>query len=269
MVKQVRELDKRGFDTERLRQLQECLFEIGAKSGLTGKEAVAKFFDDLKDYGAVLEAKALLEGLQTQIETKKLEAENWQAKEEVLRRKHDDLKEAVAAIYALRAKGVKVTQIPVWQRILNRFETVERFDENLVRYANMVKLLSAKSEEAESYELRLTEAKSQLETLEKERAKIEAGIEALRVTGVKELKAMTEATEKQLKAVAASELREAQTIGQEIRKEFANYFVQLDKLLEKAVHLGQEIERSKQELRSYNGVKNVLEAHAVPTEVEK
>jgi hypothetical protein len=62
-------LGKLGFDIERLRQLREALTEIGAKSGLTGREAVGKFFDDLKDYEAVLEAKALLEGLQIQIET--------------------------------------------------------------------------------------------------------------------------------------------------------------------------------------------------------
>ena len=54
-----------------------------------------------------------------------------------------------------------------------------------------------------------------------------------------------------------------------MRTEFANYLGQLDKLLEKAVHLGQEIERSKQELQRYEGVKNTLESHAVAMEEEK
>ncbi|GAI37327.1 unnamed protein product, partial [marine sediment metagenome] len=45
-------LEKHGFDTERLGQLKDTLVEIGAKHGLKSKEAVAKFFDELKDYDA-------------------------------------------------------------------------------------------------------------------------------------------------------------------------------------------------------------------------
>ncbi|GAI60284.1 unnamed protein product, partial [marine sediment metagenome] len=44
LIKQVGDLEKRGFDTERLGQLQGNLVEIGAKYGLKGKEAVGKFF---------------------------------------------------------------------------------------------------------------------------------------------------------------------------------------------------------------------------------
>jgi len=263
------ELGKLGFDIERLRQLREALTEIGAKSGLTGKEAVTKFFNDLKDYEAVLEAKALLQGLETQIETKKLEAKNWQAKEEALRREHDNLKEAIGAVYALRAKAVKVSQIPIWQRIFNRFETVEQFDEYIAQYGDATKLLNARKEETESYELRLVKAQSQVETLEKERAKIEARIDALKVAGVKQLEAMTEAMERQLKAVAASEIKEAQDVAREIRSEFTTFLAQLDRLSEKAVHLGEELERSKQELQKYEKVKDTLESHAVAAETEK
>jgi len=117
--------------------------------------------------------------------------------------------------------------------------------------------------------LRLTKAQSQAEILEKERARIEARIDALKVAGVKQLEAMTGATAKQLKAVAASEIKEAQDVAREIRSEFATFLTQLDRLSEKAVHLGEELERSKQELQRYEGVKGVLESHAVTTEAEK
>ena len=186
------ELGKLGFDLERLRQLQETLAEIGTKHGLKGKQAVTKFFDDLKDYEAILGGELQLKGLQTQIETKKLEAENWQAKEETLRRKHDDLKEAVGAVHALRTRGVKVGQIITWHRILNRFETADQFDESLARHGDVAKLLNAMKQETEDYEMRLAKVQSQVETLQKERARIEAAIEALKVAGVKEVKAMAE-----------------------------------------------------------------------------
>ncbi|MBA7570939.1 hypothetical protein ES708_12695 [subsurface metagenome] len=263
------ELEKLFFDTERLRQLQGALREIGAKHGLKGKEAVSKFFDDLKDYEAVLEAEALLQGLQTQIETKKLQAGKWQAEEEALKRKHDDLKEDIAAVRYLRTRNIKVGQLVVWQRTLNQFETVEQFEESLARYGDMTKLLNVRKEELAACQLRLTKAQSQAEILEKERARIEARIDALKVAGVKQLEAMTEATEKQLKAVAASEIKEAQDVAQKIRSEFATFLTQLDSLSEKAVHLGEEIERSKQELQKYERVKDALESHAVAAETEK
>jgi chromosome segregation ATPase len=263
------ELEKLSFDIERLRQLREALTEIGAKSGLKGKEAVAKFFDDLKDYEGVLGAELQLKGLQTQIETKTLEAGNWQAKGETLRRKHDDLKEDIAAVRYLRTRNIKVGQLVVWQRTLNQFETVEQFEGSLARYGDMTKLLNVRKEELAAYQLRLTKAQSQAETLEKERARIEARIDALKVAGVKQLEAMTEATEKQLRAVAASEIKEAQDVAQKIRSEFATFLTQLDSLSEKAVHLGEEIERSKQELQKYERVKDALESHAVAAETEK
>ena len=269
VIKQAGELGKLGFNIERLRQLREALTEIGAKHGLKGKEAVSKFFDDLKDYEAVLEAEALLQGLQTQVETKKLEAEKWQAEEEALKRKHNDLKEDIAAVRYLRTRNIKVGQLVVWQRTLNQFETVEQFEESLARYGDMTKLLNVRKEELAACQLRLTKAKSQAEILEKERARIEARIDALKVAGVKQLEAMTEAAGKQLKAVAASEIKEAQDAAREIRSEFATFLTQLDRLAEKAVHLGEEIERSKQELQRYEGVKNALESHAIAAETEK
>lgn len=260
------ELAKLGFDIERLRQLREVLTEIGAKLGLKAKEAVSKFFDELKDYDTKTGLEAEVQRLGTITETRKLEAEKWQAEEEALKRKHDDRKEAVGTVHALLAKGMKVSQIITLYRILNTVESIEQFDEHLRQYGNITQLLSARKEEAESYELRLTKAQSQVQTLEKEKAKIEGAIESLKVVGIKELKAMTEATEKQLKAVAASEIREAQALGQEVRSEFANYFTQLDKLLEKAVHLGQELEKSKQRLQKYEAVKGTLESHVAASE---
>ncbi|MBA7581828.1 hypothetical protein ES708_23739 [subsurface metagenome] len=58
-------------------------------------------------------------------------------------------------------------------------------------------------------------------------------------------------------------------MAQKIRSEFATFLTQLDSLSEKAVHLGEELERSKQELQRYEGVKDALESHAIASEAEK
>ena len=263
------ELGKLGFDIERLRQLKDALTEIGAKSGLKGKEAVAKFFDDLKDYEAVLEAKALLEGLQTQIETKKLQAENWKAKEETLRRNHDDLAEAIGAVDALLKRGVKAEQIVSWNGIVIKLGGPEELQDKLGQYKSMSQLLNARKEEVEAYGLRLTKAQNQLETLEKEKARIEGAIEALREAGLKEVKATTEAIEKQLKALVTKEIGEIQAVGREVRGQFNSRFVQYDELLEGISQASQKLERLKQELQKYEALKETLQSHAVASEAIK
>jgi len=268
-IKHVGELEKLGFDTERLRQLQEALTEIGAKTGLKAKEAVTKFFSDLRDYDTKAGFEREIQRLESITETKKLEAENWQAKAERLESQYRNLKEAIDAVQALLKRGVKAEQIVSWNGIVSKLGGSEELEDKLGQYKSMSELLNARKKEAEAYRLRLTKAQSQLETLEKEKTRIEGAIESLREAGIKQLKAMTEATEKQLKAVAASEIKQAQEVAREIRSEFAAFFAQLDKLSEKAIHLGEELQRSKQELQKYEKVKDTLESHAVAAEAGK
>jgi len=268
LAKYLAELERLGFNIERLNLLRDTLRQTGEKHGLNSKETVSKFFDDLKDYDLVLEAEVQLKGLQTQIETKKLEAENWRAKEEALRREYYNLKEAIEVVHTFFNRGIKLKQIIAWHQILTRFQTVEQFDQCLAQYGNITEVLKARKEEAENCELRLVKAQSQVETLEKERVKIEGAIDALKIAGVKEQKAMTEETTKQMKALAATEIREIRAVGQEVRTEFSNFLAQLDALVKKVFEIGEEFERIRQELQKYEGVKTALESHAAASEAE-
>ncbi|GAH56414.1 unnamed protein product, partial [marine sediment metagenome] len=119
VMKQVGELGKLGFDIERLRQLREALTEIGAKHGLKGKEAVTKFFSDLLDYDAKTGFEREIQRLETIHETKKLEAEKWQAEADSLSRCHKDQSEAIAAVQSLIKRGVNIEQIVSWNGIVN------------------------------------------------------------------------------------------------------------------------------------------------------
>jgi chromosome segregation ATPase len=172
-------------------------------------------------------------------------------------------------MHMLRTRGIKPGQIITWARILNQFETIEQFDESLRQYGDMIKLASVRKEEAESYELRLTKTQSQVQTLEKERAKIEGAIESLRVTVVKELKAMTEETEKQIKAVAASEVREIQAVGQSAKSQFDDCLTQLNALIGRAYQLGEKIGQMGMHLEKYEAVKDILDSHAAASEAQK
>jgi chromosome segregation ATPase len=253
LVKYLEEMEKLGFNSGRLRQLFGALEEIGTKYGLRGQQIVKKFFNDLKEYGALFRAKLQLEGLHTQIETKKFETENWQAKEEALKRKYADSKEAIEAVNALLASGMDVKQITTWHRILSQFETVEEFDENLAKYGDMVNLLKAEKEEAKNWESKRVKAQSQTGTLEKRRV-----IEVQKEAGIKELR-----------AVAAAQIREIRSVSQEARSQFRSITSRLDASFEKVFELGQKCERVRQELQKYEGVKDILESHSASSEEEQ
>ena len=260
LIKHAGELGKLGFNSERLRQLRETLTDIGAKSGFKGKEAVSKFFTELKDYDAKTGFEREIQRLGTIVDTKKLEATKWQAETDSLSRRHKDLSEAIAAVQSLIKHGVKVEHIVSWNGIVSKLGGSEEIEKELGNYKTIRELLNVRKEETEGYELRLTKAQSQLETLQKERAKIEGAIDALKEAGVKQLKAMTEEGIKQLKTLANREGNEIREVGQEVRNEF-------NALIKKVFEVGQKYENTRQELQKYEVVKEILESHATSSEV--
>jgi hypothetical protein len=266
LVKQLVELGKIGFNSENLEQLKEVLREIGSKHALKGKEVVNKLFNDLKYFDAILGAEAYLKGLQTQIETKKLEVENWEAKEEALRLKNDDLKEDLAAVHALRSRGFKVGQITTWNKILNRFETPEQFEQYLTQYVDVNNLLNTGKEESEKYGLKLENMQSQVEALEKNKARIEGEIKAFKTAGLEEIKATSSDIAKQRMMLAKDVVQEIRSVGQEVRAELKDYLIRFENSIQKAFEAGRECERTSQKLQNYDGVRNVLESHAEASE---
>jgi chromosome segregation ATPase len=261
LVKHLEELEKLGLDVERLNLMRDTLRQAGEKHGLNIKDVVSKFFGYLKDYDLVLAAEVQLRGLQTQIETMKLEADNWQAKEETIRRKHDDLKEAIDAVHTLGKRGIKADQIIAWHKVLTRFQTVEQLAESLARYGDMTNLLKSKKEEVEGCELRLAKTKGQVEILEKEKVKVEGAIEAIKTAGIKELKVMTEEAKKRLEDLTTTEVKAIRDLGQDVRAELTDDLSRIDTLNQKVFEIGQELERKQQELQKYEGIKEILESH--------
>ncbi|MBA7469106.1 MAG: hypothetical protein GH158_07100 [Dehalococcoidia bacterium] len=268
LVKHAGELGKFGFNSERLRQLRETLTDIGAKSGFNGKEAVSKFFTELKDYDTKTGFEREIQRLGTIVDTKKLEAAKWQAETDSLSRRHKDLNEAIAAVQSLIKHGVKVEHIVSWNGIVSKLGGSEEIEKELGNYKTIRELLNVRKKETEGYELRLTKTQSQVETLEKEKARIEGAIDALKESGVKQLKAMTEEARKQMETLANREKNEIRGVGQEVRNEFNDFFNQLDALAEKVFEVGQKYENTRQELQKYEGVRDILESHTTASEAE-
>jgi len=242
------ELGKLGFDVERLRQLQDILREIGMRHGLKGKEAVAKFFNDLKDYEAVLEARALLEGLQTQIETKKLQAENWQAKEEALRRKHDDLAGVIGAVAALLKRGVKAEQIVSWNGIVTKLGGPDELQDKLGQYKSMSELLAAKKTEIEGCDKKVMELSAQIKVLSEQKVQIEGAIKSLSTSGVKKITEVGEKVVTELKSLSTSGVKEVTKVSSQAITEVKSLLVEMRVETKRLADLKAEASKLEKEL---------------------
>jgi len=196
LLEHARELGKLGFDIERLKQLQDALTEIGTKHGLKGKEAVRKFFAELKDYDAKTGFEREIQRLETITETKELEAENWQAKAERLESQYKNLKEAVDGMQALLRRGVKAKQIVSWNGIISKLGGPEELQDKLKQYRSISELLTAQRQEIKGCEEKVIELSAQVRALNEQKLEIKAAIKSLSSSGVKEIakvsdKAMT------------------------------------------------------------------------------
>ncbi len=204
VVKQVRELEKYGFDMERLRQLREALTQIGAKHGLKGKEAVAKFFDELKDYDAKTGFEREIQRLETITGTKRLEAEKWQAEADSLSRRHKDLSEAITAVQSLLKAGVKTEQIISWDGIVSKLGGPEELQDKLERYKSMSELIDAKKTEMENCDKKAIELGAQIKALSEQKVEIEGAIKSLSSSGVKEITKVSDKAITVLKSLSDS-----------------------------------------------------------------
>jgi chromosome segregation ATPase len=266
LLERLQELEKLGFGKEKLAVLHTTLAEIGSKRGCKGDEAVNTFFADLKDYDTKTGFEREIQRLETITDTKRLEAENWQAKAERLESQYTNLKEAIDATQALLKRGVKAEQIVSWNGIVSKLGGPEELQDKLGQYKSMSELVNARKEEAGSYELKLTKAQNQLETLEKERAKIEAAIESLKLAGLEQVRAMTDEVMKQLKAQVAKEVKEIQAVGQSAKSQFDDYLTELNIVTERAYQLGEKIGQMGIHLEKYGAVRDILESHQAASE---
>jgi len=208
LLKRLQELDKLGLGQEKLAALHTTIVEIGAKRGLKQNEAVDTFFAELKDYDAKTGFEKEMQRLGTIAETKRLEAERWQAEADSLSRHHKDLGEAIAAVQSLRKRGVKTEQIVIWNEIVSKLGGPEELQQELGHYKSISELLANKRSEIKESEKKATELGAQMKALSEQKMEIEGAIKSLSASGVKEIAGVSNKAVSELKALSSSVVKE-------------------------------------------------------------
>ena len=249
LLERAGELGKLGLDIERMKQLREALTEIGAKHGLKDKEAVAKFFDELKDYDAKTGFEQEIQRLETITGTKKLEAERWQAEADSLARRHKDLSEAITGVKSLIKHGVKTEQIVSWNGIVSRLGGPEELQANLGQYKSMSELLAAKKTEIENCDKKVIELGAQIRAINEQKLEIEGAIKSLSTSGVKEIAKVSDKAMAVLKSLSNDGGKEITKVSDKAIAEIKSLLAEIRAETKRLADLKAEAGKLEKELR--------------------
>lgn len=165
---------EQGFTQERLRALKEKIVEIGASNGMAPRDALTKFFKDLKDYDVKVGFELDLKRVESQLKTKNLEFEGLKAEYERLSRKIKDTTAAVNSLQFLTKKGVEPGHIIEWEKVLERSGVqIQDLLAELETYGSIKTALTQNKEEH-------NKVKAQVEELRKEHKRLLQSIESIR-----------------------------------------------------------------------------------------
>ncbi len=193
LLEKAENIEKLGFTVKKLEKLDGKISEICAKRGIEPKESLDVFFRDLDSYDAKRGWELKLEQLETLIKTKSSEAERWKAESKKLELRYADRKAVVDVVEDLMKQGVGAERILAWDLILDAAgKKPDEFERELEHYGEVEKILRAKLKEIESCEAKISELKSKVETLEKNKARIDFSIKALTISGIMEIENMHE-----------------------------------------------------------------------------
>lgn len=210
------ELEKLGFNGDRLTTLHTKLVEMGAKRGLKPSEATQRFFADFKDYQAAQGFALEAERLESVIKTKTLEAQKWQAELDGLVRGHADLSDTITAIQGLVKGGVGAEEIKAWSQIVNKLGGPRNLQRQLEQYATMSALVAAIKKDLDGCNGKLTELEAQVKALNEQKVRIEGAIATLSAGGVKQITTVGSKAVSELRSLSTSGIDEMTKTGDKV-----------------------------------------------------
>jgi peptidoglycan hydrolase CwlO-like protein len=239
LLDQLRELEKMGFDHEKLKYMQGRIVDIGTRRGLKPKDAISRFFEDLKDYDVMIGFQRELQRLESIAETMRLEADKWRSEKENLETSHKELEKVINAVDFLLKQGIKPEQLISWSKVLQKVGGIERLESELNEYKSIKEIVNAENKSIERLGLRKQGLEGEVNTLKEQKEEIEGAIKSLseygttEITGVKD-KAVFElvALIEELRA-ETTRLVEAKAEAAKLEREmtYAMYFRADDKTL--------------------------------------
>ena len=223
----VERLEALGFGTSELEMLRIKLDELASSHGLTSEELEARFFEELSAYGAILGFEKKKEELQAEVSRLEAEIESLQKVTSRLGVPLHQVEEAVRDLASLKRKGISLSTVVSYYRLLSQAEMEpSELEHEVIELGGFKKAIATATEAVKQLKAEEMQRTRVVEALRAEEATIKATIKELTRWGQKVIK---EAQDKALTTVKRATEKMAKDLTQwgDARAELGEYLEDL------------------------------------------
>jgi len=216
-----------GFCKGELETLRVRLEELASSEGTTPKELKERFFDELSDYGSILNFRKKRQDLEREVSTLEGQAESLQKVTSRLGLPLHKVEEAVRDLASLKRKGISLSSVASYYRLLYQTEMEpSELEREALELGGLKKAINTATEAVKQLEAEEVQRTRVVEALRAEGATIKATIDELTQWGQKVIK---ETQDKALTTVKRATEKMAKDLTQwgDARAELGEYLEDL------------------------------------------
>jgi len=186
-------LQGQGFGEHELKRLFDFLGAVATSQGERAENGIKSFFDVVKQWEGVVSLELQTQRYQVREEKAKAQAERWEAEAKRQEAKTKARAVSIDIIEQILEAGVKATDIPVWQKIINNASvSPDMLAASLEQFGNAERLTKIRQKRVNE----LTQEEKKLaagnRALTRENDSLHAAIEAVQVAGVNNIRQVGE-----------------------------------------------------------------------------
>lgn len=209
---EVEALQVLGFSKGELETLRVRLERLASNEGTTPKELKERFFDELSDYGSILNFRKKRQDLEGEVSTLEGQVQSLQKVTSRLGLPLHQMEEAVRGLASLKRKGINPSAVASYYRILSQAEMEpSELEHEVIELGRFKKAIATATEAVKQLKAEEVQRTRVVEALRAEEATIKATINELTQWGQKVIK---EAQDKALTTVKRATEKMAKDLRQ-------------------------------------------------------
>ena len=220
---EVEALQVLGFSKGELETLGVRLEELASSEGTGSKELKEKFFDELSDYGSILNFRKKKQNLEQEVSILEAQVESLYKVTTRLGLPLQEVDEAVKSLASLKKRGIRPSEVATYYRVLSQAEIEpSELEREALELGGLKKTIDTATQAVKQLEAEAAQRTRVVEALRAEEATIKATINELTRWGQKVIK---EAQDKALTTVKRATEKMAKDLRQwgDARAELGEY----------------------------------------------
>lgn len=209
---EVEALEALGFGKGELETLRVRLEELASSEGIVSKELKERFFDELSTYGNILDFQKKKGDLEQEVSTLAAQVESLQKLTSKLGLPLHQVEEAVRGLASLKRKGISLSVVTSYHRVLTQLEMEpSELEREVTELGGLKKAIDTATQAVKQLQAEAAQRTRVVDALRAEEASIKATIKELTQWGqkmIKEAQGKALTTVKQATEKMAKDLRQ-------------------------------------------------------------